>query len=175
MSLVFRVWVLKRKTFCISFFDETPFNNSFGIFKLLLIRHSPQTHFTKEHVHNNNNNRGFVDGVFDALKSALKDRRSRGTDETEIEKSGTFLKTHRRSFFFIRSAFNENWKSEITTTPRSLTFFSILSLGSSQEEFTAGGGGARGYCDSEEIKDAMKECEGTRVLRNFFFLDTNSR
>ena len=103
MSLVFRVWVLKRKTFCISFFDERPpFNNSFGIFKLLLIRHSPQTHFTKEHVHNNNNNnnRGFVDGVFDALKSALKDRRSRGTDETEIEKSGTFLKTHRRSFFF---------------------------------------------------------------------------
>ena len=99
MSLVFRVWVLKRKTFCISFFDERPpFNNSFGIFKLLLIRHSPQTHFTKEHVHNNNNNnnRGFVDGVFDALKSALKDRRSRGTDETEIEKSGTFLNA---SFF----------------------------------------------------------------------------
>merc|ERR1712072_1525437 len=28
------------------------------------------------------------------------------------------------------------------------------------EEFTVGGGGARGYCDSEEIKDAMKECEG---------------
>ena len=28
------------------------------------------------------------------------------------------------------------------------------------EEFTAGGGGARGYCDTEEIKDAMKECEG---------------
>merc|ERR1712057_99344 len=26
------------------------------------------------------------------------------------------------------------------------------------EEFTVGGGGARGYCDSE-IKDAMKECE----------------
>merc|ERR1712057_53655 len=41
------------------------------------------------------------------------------------------------------------------------------------EEFTVGGGGARGYCDSEEIKDAMKECEGTRVLR--LFLDTNSR
>merc|ERR1712057_6861 len=28
------------------------------------------------------------------------------------------------------------------------------------EEFTVGGGGARGYCDSEEIKDAMNECEG---------------
>ena len=30
-----------------------------------------------------------------------------------------------------------------------------------QEEFTAGGGGARGYCDVEEIKNAIKECEGT--------------
>ncbi|CAL6371162.1 unnamed protein product [Bathycoccus prasinos] len=28
------------------------------------------------------------------------------------------------------------------------------------EEFTAGGGGARGYCDVEEIKNAIKECEG---------------
>jgi len=28
------------------------------------------------------------------------------------------------------------------------------------EDFTAGGGGARGYCDVEEIKNAIKECEG---------------
>jgi len=76
--------------------------------------------------------------------------------------------THRS---FCTLAFNENWKSDYDT---SLTYlFSILSRGSSQEEFTVGGGGARGYCDSEEIKDAMKECEGTRVLR--LFLDTNSR
>ena len=171
MSLVFRVWV-KKANFLYLF--RSSFKRILSAFTKTLLRRS-RTQFTKENVHhhhhhnNNSNKHGFVDRIFDALKSALKDRRSRGTDETEIEKSGTFLKTHRRSFFFIRSAFNENWKSEITTTPRSLTFFSILSLGSSQEEFTAGGGGARGYCDSEEIKDAMKECEGTRVLRNFFF------
>lgn len=28
------------------------------------------------------------------------------------------------------------------------------------EEFTTGGGGARGYCDVDEIKNAIKECAG---------------
>jgi len=28
------------------------------------------------------------------------------------------------------------------------------------EKFTRGGGGAKGFCDFEEIKDAIKQCEG---------------
>jgi len=90
------VW-LKKATFCISF---APLLRILSAFTKTLLRR-PRTHFTKENVHhhhhnNNSNKHGFVDRIFDALKSALKDRRSRGTDETEIEKSGTFLNA---SFF----------------------------------------------------------------------------
>jgi hypothetical protein len=47
-------------------------------------------------------------------------------------------------------------------TPRAIFSLSLSLFQSKQEDFTAGGGGARGYCDVEEIKNAIKECEGTR-------------
>tara|TARA_B100000519_G_scaffold166105_1_gene149946 strand:- start:2575 stop:2865 length:291 start_codon:yes stop_codon:yes gene_type:complete len=81
---------------------RSSFKRILSAFTKTLLRR-PRTHFTKENVHhhhnnNNSNKHGFVDRIFDALKSALKDRRSRGTDETEIEKSGTFLNA---SSFFL--------------------------------------------------------------------------
>ena len=45
---------------------------------------------------------------------------------------------------------------------RAILSLSLSLFQSKQEDFTAGGGGARGYCDVEEIKNAIKECEGTR-------------
>ena len=45
---------------------------------------------------------------------------------------------------------------------RAIFSLSLSLFQSKQEDFTAGGGGARGYCDVEEIKNAIKECEGTR-------------
>ena len=45
---------------------------------------------------------------------------------------------------------------------RAVFSLSLSLFQSKQEDFTAGGGGARGYCDVEEIKNAIKECEGTR-------------
>ena len=83
-------------------FGISPLFSILPAFTKTLLRR-PHAHCTKENVHHDHDHdhHGFVDRVFDAPKSALKesvfdDRRSRGTDETEIEKSGTFLNA---SFF----------------------------------------------------------------------------
>ena len=68
------------------------------------------------------------------------------------------------SFLLRRKRVTRIFGCTIETNARDFLSLSLsLSLfQSKQEDFTAGGGGARGYCDVEEIKNAIKECEGTR-------------